>query len=67
MLAGMLTTGYQLDLTTPFYLGTGAIWTHVLWQIWSADLDNPSNLWNRFSSNIYVGAAVTAAIMAGHF
>lgn len=67
MLGGLLATGLIADLTAPFYVGTTGIWGHVLWQIWTADVNNPQNLWKRFSSNIYTGAAVTAAIIAGHF
>jgi hypothetical protein len=39
----------------------------LLWQIWTADLNNSKNLWQRFNSNKYTGAVVTAAIIAGHF
>lgn len=67
MLGGLLATGYIADLTTPYYLVTSAVWSQVLWQIWTADLNNSKNLWDRFSSNIYTGAAITGGIMLGHF
>lgn len=67
MLAGLLMTGYQADLSIPYYIGTTGIMSHIWYQIWTADVNNPKNLWDRFSSNIYTGAAVTAAIVAGHF
>jgi 4-hydroxybenzoate polyprenyltransferase len=67
MLGGMVLTGYQMEYTSPFYLATSAIYSHMLWQIWSADLSNSANLWQRFTSNIYIGGAVTAAMISGHF
>jgi hypothetical protein len=37
---------------------------HLCWQVWSADLNDSANLWARFQSNVYVGAGLTAAIIA---
>jgi 4-hydroxybenzoate polyprenyltransferase len=67
MLGGMVLTGYQMDYSSPFYLATSFIYSHMLWQIWSADLKNTANLWQRFTSNIYIGGAVTAAMISGHY
>ena len=67
MLAGLMTTGYLADLSLPYYLGATGAWSHVLWQIWTADINDGKNLWDRFRSNTYTGALITAAIMAGHF
>ena len=43
------------------------MYSHTLWQIWTADINNSNNLWLRFNSNIYSGGILTAAIIAGHF
>eukprot|EP01040_Poterioochromonas_malhamensis_P000299 gene299-313_t len=67
MFGGLLYTGYQMDYTLPFYVGTSLVWSHMLWQIWSAELDNTPNLWQRFTANVYIGGAVTASMIAGHF
>jgi len=67
MLAGLMATGYATELSLPFYLGAVGSWGHVLWQIWTADINNSKNLWDRFSSNTYTGAVITASIIAGHF
>lgn len=67
MMGGLALTGYSTGLTLPFYVGVGAVGGHLMWQIWTADLNDSKNLWSRFSSNKYTGAAVTAAIVAGHF
>ena len=63
----MLLTGYVNDLTLPYYVGSVGMWSHVLWQIWTANLNDSSNLWSRFSSNKYSGGLFTVAIIAGHF
>lgn len=67
MTGSLLVTGAASGLTWPYYLGVSAVSGHVLWQIWTADVDNAANLWARFNSNKYTGAVVTAAIVAGHF
>lgn len=66
MIAGLVFTGQMAQLSYPFYIGVAGVGSHLLWQIWTADVSSPSNLWRRFSSNAYVGAAVTASIIAGH-
>jgi 4-hydroxybenzoate polyprenyltransferase len=67
MISGLALTGYASDLTYPFYLGVGAVGGQLLWQIWTADLNDSKSLWMRFNSNKYTGAVVTAAIVLGHF
>lgn len=67
MAGGLTLAGLSSELTYPFYLGVSGVYTHLMWQIWTADIDNPQNLWQRFASNQYTGAVVTAAIVAGHF
>lgn len=65
MFGSLLLTGYVNELSFPFYIGIGAISSQLIWQIWTADLNNSANLWQRFNSNKYVGAAVSSAIIAG--
>eukprot|EP00597_Dinobryon_sp_UTEXLB2267_P006008 CAMPEP_0170079676 /NCGR_PEP_ID=MMETSP0019_2-20121128/15995_1 /TAXON_ID=98059 /ORGANISM="Dinobryon sp., Strain UTEXLB2267" /LENGTH=250 /DNA_ID=CAMNT_0010293247 /DNA_START=232 /DNA_END=984 /DNA_ORIENTATION=- len=67
LLGGLLATGINSGLTAPYYVGVGGMWLHVLWQIWTADLDDKENLWRRFNSNKYSGGLLALAIAAGHF
>lgn len=67
MLGGLLMSGHAAGLTLPFYCGATAMWSQVMWQIWTADINNPKNIWTRFNSNKYSGGLLTAAIIAGHF
>jgi len=67
MISNLALAGYASGLSMPYYVGIGAVGGHLLWQIWSADVNDSKNLWARFNSNKYAGALVTAAIVAGHF
>lgn len=67
MVGGLTVAGYSTGLTLPFYIGVGALGGQLMWQIWTADLNDPKNLWRRFNSNKYAGALVTASIVLGHF
>jgi 4-hydroxybenzoate polyprenyltransferase len=66
MMAGLTSAGVTAGLSPVYYAGAAAACSHALWQIWTADIDDPQNLWTRFESNKYTGAVVTAAITAGH-
>lgn len=63
----ILTTGYISNLTLPFYIGISGISCHLIWQIWTLNVNDPINLWYRFNSNKYVGAGISLAIIFGHF
>jgi 4-hydroxybenzoate polyprenyltransferase len=67
MMTGLVTTGYLSGLTTPYYMGITFVGGHMCWQIWTAQLNENVNLWNRFSSNAYIGGLIAASIIAGHF
>jgi 4-hydroxybenzoate polyprenyltransferase len=49
----------------PYGLGVSVAYGHLLWQIQTAQLDDPQNLAQRFRSNTHVGAIVFASIIAG--
>lgn len=67
MTAGLCVAGAGSGLSWPFYAGVCGVSSHLLWQVWTADVSDGANLWLRFSSNRFVGGAVTASIVAGHF
>lgn len=52
-----------LDQTAiPFYASLATFGAHLSWQIWSADLNDPTNLSNRFRSNAYIAPVLLAGI-----
>lgn len=67
MVSALGATGLAVGLTAPYYAGVAGVAAHLLWQIWTADIRDPSNLSMRFQSNAQVGAIVALAIVAGHF
>jgi 4-hydroxybenzoate polyprenyltransferase len=49
----------------PYALGVSSAYGHLVWQIQTAELDNPQNVSERFRSNTTVGAIVFGSIVAG--
>lgn len=68
-LSSWLTMGYYgLDYTSPlFYIGCVAAYSHLTWQVHTADLNDPKNLAYRFKSNHYVGGTVFASCILGNY
>jgi 4-hydroxybenzoate polyprenyltransferase len=65
--AGLLASGYHAEVgSIPFYTGITASYGHLVWQIQTADLEDPQNLGDRFRSNHTVGAIVFGSIVAGN-
>lgn len=67
-----LQTPLTTDALTPSWLPFGAYalgvtgaYSHLLWQIRTADLSDPHNLAERFRSNAKVGGIVFGSILAG--
>mmetsp|Transcript_14915 Transcript_14915/g.30010 ORF Transcript_14915/g.30010 Transcript_14915/m.30010 type:complete len:561 (-) Transcript_14915:99-1781(-) len=66
MLAGY-NAGYGAVLDNPyFYGGCSLAAIHLLWQIGSADLNDPENLAYRFRSNNYVGGLMFGSCVVGN-
>lgn len=65
MISSLMLSGYMSNLSYPFYVGAGLAGGSLLWQIYTADLADKSNLWMRFSSNQYTGGLIAASIIAG--
>ncbi|CAJ1947945.1 unnamed protein product [Cylindrotheca closterium] len=62
-----LAAGYMMEdiSMVPYSAGMSLAYSHLLWQIQTAELDNPQNLADRFRSNTGLGGIVFAAIVAG--
>lgn len=66
-LMNWVAAGYALDFASPlYYCGCVAAYSHLAWQVHTAELDNPSNLAQRFKSNNQVGAIMFATCVAGN-
>jgi 4-hydroxybenzoate polyprenyltransferase len=62
-----LWVGQQADLASIYSIGATASFAHLLWQIRTADLNDPTNLAARFRSNSTVGALMFASFTAGSY
>ena len=59
--------GYNVGYLDPYYyMGCSAVGAHLLWQVATADLEDPKNLAERFKSNNTVGAIMFASCIAGN-
>lgn len=67
-LAGWGAAGWACGVAaSPLYCGgCAAAAAHLVWQVRTADLDDPANLAERFRSNNQVGALVFASCVAGN-
>jgi 4-hydroxybenzoate polyprenyltransferase len=61
--------GYQVNLLDSMFYDFGILsaYGHLLWQIRTADFENPKNCLQRFTSNNTVGGIIFAAITTGKY
>ena len=63
---GWLAASYHVGYSSPLcYLGLTGAYFHLVWQVQSADLDDPQSVGDRFRSNHTVGAIVFGSFVAG--
>ena len=62
-----LLVGQQAGLAAVYSAGASASFAHLLWQIHTADLEEPHNLAARFRSNSTVGAMMFGSLVAGSY
>lgn len=62
-----LWVGQQGDLAAVYSAGATAGYAHLLWQVYTADFNNPHNLAARFRSNATVGALLFGSLAAGTY
>jgi len=63
MILNLVSTGIVFQLTSSFYLITTIIFLHLMWQIYTLEINDPKNCLSRFKSNRWVGLAMLAAII----
>jgi 4-hydroxybenzoate polyprenyltransferase len=64
-MAGLIPAGVAAGLAWPFYVVLVGAAGHFVWQVATADLDDPASCSIRFVSNCQLGLIVFAAIVAG--
>lgn len=67
MLTGLITSGYVCDQTLPYYCTVGVVGAHLAQQIYSLNIDNPTDCAKKFISNHQVGCLIFVGIVLGTY
>ncbi|KAH8398650.1 hypothetical protein KR215_008742 [Drosophila sulfurigaster] len=65
MLTGLSAAGYACDQTLPYYAAVGVVGAHLVQQIYSLNIDNPTDCAKKFISNHQVGLILFLGIVLG--
>ncbi|EDV91405.1 GH17422 [Drosophila grimshawi] len=65
MLTGLSAAGYACDQTLPYYGAVGIVGAHLVQQIYSLNIDNPTDCAKKFLSNQQVGLILFLGIVLG--
>lgn len=65
MISGLITTGVVCEQTWPYYSSVGIISAHLAHQIYSLNIDNPTDCATKFISNHQVGLILFLGIVLG--
>lgn len=65
MIGGLTTAGLVCDQTWPYYTTVVLVGAHLAQQIWSLNIDNPSDCARKFISNHQVGLLLFVGIVLG--
>ncbi|XP_066601489.1 4-hydroxybenzoate polyprenyltransferase, mitochondrial isoform X2 [Prorops nasuta] len=66
MLSSLITTGILVDQTWPYYGAVGIIGSHLANQIYTLNINNPSDCAKKFKSNHVVGVILFIGIVIGN-
>ncbi|XP_038056461.1 4-hydroxybenzoate polyprenyltransferase, mitochondrial-like [Patiria miniata] len=65
MVSGLMLVGAMAEQTVAYYLAVALTAAHIGNQVWTVDIHNPQDCWNKFQSNRRLGAIIFAGIVAG--
>ncbi|XP_055922183.1 4-hydroxybenzoate polyprenyltransferase, mitochondrial [Eupeodes corollae] len=65
MLSSLVVAGLSCDQTWPYYTALGMVGGHLVQQIYSLDIDNPTDCAKKFFSNHQVGLILFLGIVLG--
>lgn len=65
MIGGLTTAGIICDQTWPYYTTVGLVAAHLAQQIYSLNIDNPTDCARKFISNHQVGLLLFVGIVLG--
>lgn len=67
MLGGLSMAGYVCDQTWPFYSAVGLVGAHLAHQIYSLNINDPSDCARKFVSNHQIGLLIFLGIALGTY
>ncbi|CAG2056013.1 unnamed protein product [Timema podura] len=65
MVSGLVLSGLQCDQTWPYYTAVGLVAAHLAKQLYTLDINNPTDCSNKFISNQRVGLLLFLGIVLG--
>ncbi|XP_046430162.1 4-hydroxybenzoate polyprenyltransferase, mitochondrial isoform X3 [Neodiprion fabricii] len=66
MISSLLASGIMVDQTWPYYVAVGVVGSHLANQIYTLNIDNPTDCVNKFVSNHRVGFILFTGIVLGN-
>lgn len=67
MMGGVVLSGIMNEMAWPYYASTGLIATHLASQLFTLNIDNPSDCGNKFISNAQIGLILFCGIVLGNY
>lgn len=67
MISGLTISGYVCDQSWPFYSAVGLVGAHLTQQIYSLNINDPSDCARKFISNHQVGLIIFLGIVLGTY
>lgn len=67
LLGCLIDIGLLTDRSIAYYLGLGAIATHLFWQLSTLKIHDPQNCLDRFKANKTIGLLLTLALLADSY
>ncbi|XP_008216589.1 4-hydroxybenzoate polyprenyltransferase, mitochondrial [Nasonia vitripennis] len=66
MISSLVVSGICADQTFPYYIAVGLVGSHLFHQLYTLDINDPSNCAKKFISNHKVGMILFAGIVLGN-
>uniref|UniRef100_W5MV33 4-hydroxybenzoate polyprenyltransferase, mitochondrial n=2 Tax=Lepisosteus oculatus TaxID=7918 RepID=W5MV33_LEPOC len=66
MLSGLILTGINSHQTLPYYGALSVVAIHLVYQVYSLDINKPEDCWEKFESNRNLGLLLFLGIVLGN-
>ncbi|WCJ28959.1 4-hydroxybenzoate polyprenyltransferase mitochondrial [Euphorbia peplus] len=66
-ISSLALSGFNANISSPYYAFLAAAFGHLAWQIWTVDLSSRADCNRKFVSNKWFGAIIFSGIMFGRY